>query len=126
MQFSSLYVALMTAVMSTQVLGSAQTNFGATCSGESLASGHILFATCGDGHGGEPTSSIDLNKCVTNSGGTLECQVNGGFAGTCNTCSIESGTTLACDCGDGHGGYPHTVLNLNNCLSNKNGQLTCP
>ena len=49
--------------------------FGASCHDESLAGGRFLFATCGNGHGGEASSSVDLNGCVANIDGVLECQI---------------------------------------------------
>ncbi|KAI0318792.1 hypothetical protein OF83DRAFT_1170784 [Amylostereum chailletii] len=142
MQFSSLYIALVTAVTSTQVLGSAQNNFGASCSGMNLASGHI----CEDGHGGTPTTSVDLDQCVSNIGGTLECQIDGEFAQSCSDCALESGTILSCNCRNDAGSVGNTLKNLgkspsflllrryfvdvsdakDDCVSNTNGQLTCP
>ena len=93
--YSSLIVATLCAVMISApkvVSASAQTStilrlylqqhlcnslidFANSCRDESLADGRFLFATCSDGHGGEVSSSVDLNRCVANIGGTLECQL---------------------------------------------------
>ncbi|OBZ68624.1 hypothetical protein A0H81_11463 [Grifola frondosa] len=68
------------------------------------------------------SSSVDLNQCVGNIGGTLECWPNGGnYYNSCNSCKLQNGDILSCDCGSGT-----TLKELNNCVSNRNGQLTCP
>ncbi|OBZ68602.1 hypothetical protein A0H81_11518 [Grifola frondosa] len=49
-------------------------DFAATCGGFSLADGRFLFATCENFAGtGSDSTSIDLNECVENFAGTLEC-----------------------------------------------------
>ncbi|OBZ66474.1 hypothetical protein A0H81_13624 [Grifola frondosa] len=120
MQFSLLSsVTLALVVASLQV---AADKFGHSCYDQSLANNHTLYATCSEGPG-KPSrsSSIDLNLCVQNCGGTLECTVNGYFDFSCKDCSLISATILTCDCGLGN-----TTKDLNSCVSNRYGELKCP
>lgn len=50
------------------------TNFGNTCSNIYL-SGTTLTATCTPVKGSAKTTSLDLNSCIVNQGGTLLCKV---------------------------------------------------
>ncbi|KAB5590683.1 hypothetical protein CTheo_5879 [Ceratobasidium theobromae] len=95
-------------------------NYGATCSGTTLQGNNIMFATCANGSGSNIRSSLDLNACIVNNGGTLGCQANGNYAVSCTSCSV-SGTTMTCTCTG-----RRSSINLNNCVTNRNGILTCP
>ncbi|KAJ7576174.1 hypothetical protein C8J56DRAFT_1031998 [Mycena floridula] len=117
----------------TNVERSADGGFLATCSdtGVNIRT-LVLTSTCGDGHGGEVTSSIGLNSCVANQGGELVARVDGEFSATCSQFGF-TGTNAAgvfavlfAVCGDGHGGEIQTQLDLNTVFTNRNGLLTCP
>ncbi|CAL1709400.1 unnamed protein product [Somion occarium] len=129
MKFSPLVslVGLIVAVMSNQVLAAtnatnaADNNFAASCSRIGLSDGHILTATCGDGHGNNVASSTDLNFCIANAGGNLRCQVNGNYLASCGGCSLQ-GTFLQCSCGGVSG---EASVDTNGCIGNAGGQLVC-
>ncbi|KAB5587301.1 hypothetical protein CTheo_9252 [Ceratobasidium theobromae] len=70
-------------------------NFGATCKSIRLENNNILYATCGNGSGSDYTSSLNLNACVVNNNGNLQCQSNGNYAVSCTSCGL-SGTTMTC------------------------------
>ncbi|KAB5588360.1 putative effector protein [Ceratobasidium theobromae] len=97
-------------------------NYGATCSNTRLEGGNIMYATCANGSGSNITSSLNLNACIVNSGGNLRCQANGNYAVSCTGCSV-SGTTLRCTC---TGRSASINLKLDDCITNRNGILTCP
>ncbi|OBZ77417.1 hypothetical protein A0H81_02769 [Grifola frondosa] len=76
MQFSLLSIVSVALAVVSQVTAKAQNGAFDSCSGVSLADGHILFATCENTAGtGSDSTSIDLNGCVENFAGTLECAV---------------------------------------------------
>ncbi|KAI6006276.1 Cyanovirin-N [Pisolithus orientalis] len=84
-----------------------------------------FFATCRTDSGSDQSTSIDLNNCVVNRSGALECvSSSGGYSASCEDCSL-SGTDLDCTCGNGSGGTDSASVNLNNCLTNSNGVLVC-
>jgi len=128
LSFTSALTLFILTASSTVVVGStvpraAQNGFESSCGGFSLAGGRTFFATCTNLAGtGSQSTSIDLNGCVANESGTLECQVNGDYTSTCSGCTLEPNTaTLSCNCGSGT-----TTKDLNDCLSNTQGSLTCP
>lgn len=67
---------------------------------------------------------INLGKCITNAGGTMYAQVNGGFGASCPSASL-SGTVITASCGNGAGGYVTSSLDLNTFVGNQNGILCC-
>ncbi|OBZ78137.1 hypothetical protein A0H81_02774 [Grifola frondosa] len=122
MQFSLLSAVSIALALASQVVAKEQNGFINSCDGLSLASGHILFATCVDAAGtASQSSSVDLNNCVANIGGNLECTINGQYARSCSGCQLQDTDILSCNCGAGI-----TLKDLNDCVSNTNGQLTCP
>lgn len=48
----------------------------------------------------------------------------GGFSNSCENISFVN-PTLQADCGNGHGQTDFSQLNLDQCVDNNNGQLTC-
>ncbi|KZT52677.1 Cyanovirin-N [Calocera cornea HHB12733] len=100
--------------------------FGATCWDENL-DGTILSATCNDDAQDAVGTSIDLNNCVSNDGGSLICVGSGGeYSESCDPgCYLSGSTTLCCTCGDGAGGWKDTCIDLDNCVQNYNGALGC-
>ncbi|ETW81525.1 hypothetical protein HETIRDRAFT_409421, partial [Heterobasidion irregulare TC 32-1] len=97
-----------------------QTAFSATCDNISLDSGHILTADCEDAAGQTFPTSIDLNDCVLNNGGILQCGVNGNYFHSCNSCTLTQPSTLICNCSPK--GVP-TSIDLNGCISNIRSEL---
>ncbi|KAJ6490808.1 Cyanovirin-N [Mycena sanguinolenta] len=94
-------------------------DFSATCSNINLA-GLTLTAICGDGAGGFKDTSIDLNDCIINSGGTLLCQANGNFGFSCDEPFFSGGVDLAAFCGpDG----AIASIDLDECVGNFGGNL---
>ncbi|KAB5589404.1 putative effector protein [Ceratobasidium theobromae] len=98
--------------------------FGDSCKDLRMISNNMLQANCRKRDGSYGITSLDLNKCVTNNGSFLQCQRNGNYATTCEYCSLveTAKTNLACRCSPGP---RYTVLDLNKCVGNNNGQLTC-
>ncbi|KAB5589445.1 hypothetical protein CTheo_7113 [Ceratobasidium theobromae] len=102
----------------------AANNFGTTCNSITMTSNNVLRASCRKVNGSYSTSTLDLNRCVVNNSGNLGCQSNGNYAYSCNYCGLvgSGSTTMSCQCSPG-GHY--TTLNLNNCVGNNDGSLTC-
>ncbi|KAI6021203.1 Cyanovirin-N [Pisolithus marmoratus] len=99
-------------------------DFAASCYNYYLENTEF-FATCRKDTGSDQATSIDLNQCVTNNRGALQCtSANGYYADTCENCGL-SGTNLDCTCGNGSGGTDSTSVNLNDCVGNSNGVLVC-
>ncbi|KAI1491709.1 hypothetical protein F5X96DRAFT_630121 [Biscogniauxia mediterranea] len=75
------------------------------CSDIRLEDGVVLKALCAATNPAAKESSLDLNTCFANYGGSLTRVTNGqgGFAGSCTSCQL-SGTKLACECSTGAGG----------------------
>ncbi|KJA28769.1 hypothetical protein HYPSUDRAFT_82350 [Hypholoma sublateritium FD-334 SS-4] len=111
--FVTIFATALTAFRGTKAQG-----FSFTCTNPVLAGG-ILTATCGNGHGGETNSALDLNSCIGLSGGNLVCQPNGDFlAHGCTGCSL-SDLVMSCDCP----GF--AFITLDECVTNDFGLLTC-
>ncbi|KAI6006274.1 Cyanovirin-N [Pisolithus orientalis] len=99
-------------------------DFAASCYNYYLENTEF-FATCRTESGSDQSTSIDVNQCVTNDHGALQCvSANGNYADTCENCYL-SGTNLDCVCGNGNGGTDSASVNLNNCIGNSNGVLVC-
>jgi len=118
-------------------------NYAQTCYGYQL-SGTTLSATCRTINGNWISSSINLQSIVGNTNGQLTMRrramtneqmemerremhkragYTSGYANSCSSISL-SGTVLSATCNDMNG-YPHqTTIDLNNRISNINGQLT--
>ncbi|EPQ50318.1 hypothetical protein GLOTRDRAFT_134059 [Gloeophyllum trabeum ATCC 11539] len=89
-------------------------------------SDYSYFTTCYNSAGDAVDSAINLDKCVANDGGQLTCAHNGYFSSTCSGCEIAAGIEfMECYCGDGHGGEPASIVDLGDCVTIKNGILTC-
>ncbi|KIJ32215.1 hypothetical protein M422DRAFT_266015 [Sphaerobolus stellatus SS14] len=100
--------------------------FAQSCSSWNL-SGASLRAVRTVGAGITRPTAINLNACIVNAFGTLRCQTNGGFSGSCTITSQVStcNTLLTAMCGRGDGVRVPTQLDLNTCIGNTNGGLTC-
>ncbi|HEY2515747.1 MAG TPA: CVNH domain-containing protein [Polyangiaceae bacterium] len=97
--------------------------FSASCTGIAL-NGSVLTATCNDTSGRGVASTMNLDSCVTNNDGVAQFEVNGGYSASCSGCAL-SGSVLGCRCDDVSGQAQATSIDLNQGVSNCNGQLTC-
>ncbi|KIM66722.1 hypothetical protein SCLCIDRAFT_75972, partial [Scleroderma citrinum Foug A] len=97
--------------------------FAYTCNSSSL-SGTMLTAYCQLKDGSYGWSSLDLNSCLVNTNGILYCSQNGDYGATCSSCSL-SGTVLGCTCQDSQQAGQSASIDLNSCVTNNNGVLTC-
>ncbi|KAJ7112136.1 hypothetical protein C8R44DRAFT_882540 [Mycena epipterygia] len=68
--------------------------------------------------------TLDLDKRAENSRGTLKCARNGGFSSSCSGCSIH-GTSFGCLCAFPDGQSSGTVVDIDPCVANSDGQLAC-
>ncbi|KAH7920965.1 Cyanovirin-N [Leucogyrophana mollusca] len=124
MQFTSLQL-LASCLVLFGASSAVASDFSASCKSISL-SGSILYADCRSESGNYAESALDTANCVANYDGNLSCASGGGYTGSCTDCSLESGTTyLLCDCKNGSGGDPASLIDLNTCISNTNGALSC-
>ncbi|KAL7926529.1 Cyanovirin-N [Trichoderma austrokoningii] len=122
MKFSSTLVSLILP-MSVHVLGQ---NFADMCSNITFSAPSTLKADCLDGEGTHViTSTIDLYKCLGNSNGVLQCLANGHFLASCNKCTLQDGTIFACQCRNGKQQVAMSWIDLNDCINNGDGELTC-
>ncbi|OBZ78215.1 hypothetical protein A0H81_02737 [Grifola frondosa] len=119
MQLSLLSIISVALVAASQVAAKAQNGFIGSCTG--LSSQTATSCSRPARTTSSDSTSIDLNQCVENFAGTLECATNGNFANSCSSCSLQDTDILSCNCGSGT-----TLKDLNDCVSNNNGQLTCP
>ncbi|KAB5588688.1 putative effector protein [Ceratobasidium theobromae] len=101
--------------------------YASTCTATGLNGDNLMFASCQDATGLEArkkTTVLDLNGCIVNRNGRLSCQANGRYDATCNGCFV-SDTTMTCSC-EGRVSTITTSINLDDCVSNLDGVLSCP
>ncbi|KAJ6532517.1 hypothetical protein B0H19DRAFT_965858, partial [Mycena capillaripes] len=88
-----------------------------------------VAASCADVGGARHDARISLGQCLGNANGVLHCQSGGGAGASCTFFGItQSGSSvfISSHCTTANGGNQETDnFNLNNCLSNNNGVLTC-
>ncbi|KAJ6480439.1 hypothetical protein C8R45DRAFT_1076476 [Mycena sanguinolenta] len=88
-----------------------------------------VAASCADPSGARHDARISLGQCVANNNGALGCRSGGGAGASCVFFGIfQSGSSvfISSHCTTANGGSQETDnFNLNNCLSNTNGALTC-
>ncbi|KJA16832.1 hypothetical protein HYPSUDRAFT_91058 [Hypholoma sublateritium FD-334 SS-4] len=114
--FAALFVTAFSALK-----GATAGGFSATCSNIFLPSNNFLQATCGDGHGGETTSELNLNACIGIAATELVCKANGDYAALgCSGCEIVTGEFMECGCPGGA-----LIADLDDCVTNTGGILTC-
>ncbi|KIM64732.1 hypothetical protein SCLCIDRAFT_1212789, partial [Scleroderma citrinum Foug A] len=70
------------------------------------------------------STSINLDKCVTNNNGVLYCGTNGDYSSTCSNCYLTN-SDLVCDCKDKNQEENSTSIDLGQCLTDNNGVLAC-
>ncbi|CAE6515616.1 unnamed protein product [Rhizoctonia solani] len=119
MHFATLLTAVGTAIFAVSGVQAAG-NFAASCSNYYIRDNNFLWATCGNGNGGQTTSALNLNSCIGNDGRNLVCRANGNYATACSGCLIRTGTYMLCGCSSGSG-----IADLNECVANRGGLLTC-
>ncbi|KAJ7434723.1 hypothetical protein FB451DRAFT_1401153 [Mycena latifolia] len=88
-----------------------------------------LLASCDDRTGAPHTTVIEISSCVGNQNGNIACQKNGGAGGSCVFFDIEftsNSFTISAHCKNDGGGIVTTNhFDINACLTNDNGNLTC-
>lgn len=123
MSLFKISVSLILIALSTHCAANELDGFGYSCKDISLVN-NVLYSSCEGTDGSYISTSINLDQCVVNTNGNLSCSANGNYSSTCSNCYL-SGKTLVCTCNNyNHVGQSASV-NLNSCLSNSNGQLTC-
>ncbi|KAJ5591615.1 uncharacterized protein N7459_001984 [Penicillium hispanicum] len=109
------------------VLVSGASKFANTCQNID-GSGTTLRAECPEHENGPMRSTtLDLNRCIKNSKGGLKCGKNGNYAGSCINCSIRGHADFECQCrnADRDHKYVSAHIDLNKCISNSHGELSC-
>ncbi|EGN95706.1 hypothetical protein SERLA73DRAFT_186886 [Serpula lacrymans var. lacrymans S7.3] len=123
MQFTA--VLTLACFLSLPVYVISTSGFAASCSNIQL-SGSVLDATCVTDSGSTTATAIDLNNCVANYDGNLACAPSGSYSSSCDDCSLTDTTYLLCSCsGSSDGGDQPSGYNLDSCLGNNDGALTC-
>ncbi|EGN98838.1 hypothetical protein SERLA73DRAFT_181510 [Serpula lacrymans var. lacrymans S7.3] len=124
MQLTILSVLASLALFTPSVL--TQGGFSSTCDNY-YVTGSVLYADCESVSGTYYATEVDLDYCLANNGGSLICSSGGSYSYTCSGCSLESGTYFGCsacsDCTDC--GTSSTGIDLDQCVSNDGGSLSC-
>ncbi|KAJ7284144.1 hypothetical protein C8J57DRAFT_1294621 [Mycena rebaudengoi] len=88
-----------------------------------------LRASCDTRTGAHHITEIEISSCVGNQDGHLGCQKNGGAGGSCVFFGIQFSSnsfTISAHCTNRAGGITTTDnFDINSCLTNDNGNLTC-
>ncbi|KIM50845.1 hypothetical protein SCLCIDRAFT_110053 [Scleroderma citrinum Foug A] len=122
MHLFSISVSLILAALSTHA---ANLIISSGCQYTSL-SGSVLYATCQSSDGSDVSTSIDLNQCVANTNGNLFCSKNGNYSATCSGCGLSANAGyLVCTCNDYNQAGQYADIELDQCLTNSDGNLTC-
>ncbi|KAL6901393.1 Cyanovirin-N [Trichoderma evansii] len=121
MKFSLTFVSLILP-MSTHVLGASEIR---ECVNATFNNPSTLQADCVDGNGQLRTSTIDLNECLENRNGILYCGTNGRFGASCEKCILQGEAIFECECSNVQKQVAKTFIELNSCVTNSNGKLTC-
>ncbi|KAF7309183.1 CVNH domain-containing protein [Mycena kentingensis (nom. inval.)] len=108
----------------------ARSGAGNTCFSWSL-SGSTVSARCTSNSGNTVSTSISLDRCLVNQNGKIACGTNGNAAQSClrffRFFQNDGGVFISAECNtQTSGGTDETVdFNLDACMTNSNGQLTC-
>ncbi|KAJ6120088.1 hypothetical protein N7523_004368 [Penicillium sp. IBT 18751x] len=109
------------------IVVSAASKFANTC--RSIEGyGSELTAECQESENGQlRETSIDLNRCLKNHKGSLQCGSNGNYQDSCINCVMIGYTEYQCQCRnvDQSHSYVPTTIDLNKCISNNHGELSC-
>ncbi|KAK1566082.1 Cyanovirin-N [Colletotrichum navitas] len=118
MQISAI-TSIILGIVSVQVSAA---GFRATCDTVNL-SGFTLSAECTTGLGGFPrATTLDINKCFFAVDGKINCGA-GGISGC--KCSQTDVAAASCTCPDNAGKQVTNNVNLDACISNSDGKLSC-
>ncbi|KAL7904172.1 Cyanovirin-N [Trichoderma velutinum] len=87
----------------------------------------ILNGECWNTQGQLIHNVFDLDGCIANYGGQLTYAKNGGYGFSCDkrNCAIVDSTWLQCNCKGYSGQTVFSKINLNDILTNDNGNLRC-
>ncbi|KIM60755.1 hypothetical protein SCLCIDRAFT_1216463 [Scleroderma citrinum Foug A] len=118
-----LFGSLILAAISTCSAANELNHFAYSCDSSTL-SGTVLISNCQREDGLYVSSSIDLVDCLVNTNGILAYCQNGNYGPTCSGYSL-SGTVLSCTCLDFQQAGQSTSIDLNCCVTNTDGTLTC-
>ncbi|KZW02684.1 Cyanovirin-N [Exidia glandulosa HHB12029] len=130
MRFTSALVTL--AALATAVHAG---GFADSCKDYTVDSNGYLKATCAVPNASGKKTEIDLNNCLGNASGHLQCQGNGQALRSCERCFLGGGKAsstppppaqMQCTCGNGSGGQLVSWIDLNVCVTNDHGNLRCP
>ncbi|EED84477.1 predicted protein [Postia placenta Mad-698-R] len=88
-------------------------NYAGSCQDEHL-DGQNLVATCTADDGSQVSSTLNLDDCVANYGGTLNCVPRGEFSYSCDvaSCGLTGGEYMECYCGNGQSGQTASIVDL--------------
>ncbi|OSX63416.1 hypothetical protein POSPLADRAFT_1139039 [Postia placenta MAD-698-R-SB12] len=88
-------------------------NYADTCQDE-YVTGIDLVATCTTDDGSQVSSTLNLDNCVANYDGDLNCVPNGGFSASCDvaSCVLTGPEYLECYCDNGQGGQTASIVDL--------------
>ncbi|KAH7024743.1 Cyanovirin-N [Microdochium trichocladiopsis] len=89
--------------------------------------GDHFVANCADADNRRRKSWLNLNECLGNQGGDLVPQSGGNFGVSCDTRAAEFGAKFSycLPCKRWGGEWQRTCINLDEILSNQNGELEC-
>ena len=86
--------------------------------------GPILRATCRTSQGQTKEATLNLNDCIANDNGHLICCKGGNFMASSQNVTLQ-GTILRCRSRKIDGSYVDASINLDSCIANMEGSLTC-
>ncbi|ORY10107.1 hypothetical protein BCR34DRAFT_588822 [Clohesyomyces aquaticus] len=104
------------------------------CFGFSLDGSRFTASCTTSGGVGFDESTIDLNSCLSNQGGSLKFQIPGNAFSSCNSCSLNDGNlVVTCTCDTGNGNAVPTAINIDGTdefsgdgvFVRDNGRLSC-
>lgn len=103
-------------------------NFSETCDDiqayEDEDNRYMLEATCDDKQGRDSQALIPISEFIANYGGNLSwANPTGNFHKSCLKIEVDEDGLLSADCGNGRGGWIGTELNLNERITNNNGDF---
>ncbi|KAJ7107871.1 hypothetical protein C8R44DRAFT_885266 [Mycena epipterygia] len=125
-----LYSAAALIVVHAVVIPTPDSNAAGSCNDWSLVPNEAnLAAACRNAAGTVVGTNIAIGQCVGNNNGNLGCQAGGGAGASCVFFNIVQGSgvlEISAHCTTRSGGSNTvTNFNINDCLTNQNGQLTC-
>lgn len=126
MHLLNVSVSLILAALSTRCAASELDAFAYTCI-DSYLNNPVLFSKCQRFDGSLNPTYIDLNNCLENTNGILYCtskRPKEVYSESCTDFRL-SGTILSSTCQDTYKVERSTSIDLDSCLNNSDGVLTC-